>query len=561
LAPSELLAARRQIVEFTGRQAELERLVEWRDEQVGWAVQLLHGPGGQGKSRLAARFAEVSAAAGWTVVTARHESTAVAAGAVDGRLPDGARGLLLVVDYAERWPLTHLLALLRDPLLQAEPGRAVRVLLLARPAGAWWQGLRGELRKLDGVVSSLRLGALAGGKPQRLVIFEQARDRFAQLLGVADAGRISPPMELGDPAFELVLAVHMAALVAVDAAGRSQDPPTDVVGLSSYLLDREQAYWQAMHSAGRLSTSPEMMGRVVFCATLTRPMPDAQAAAALGRIGLASTPETARTLIDDHVKCYPPQAAATVFEPLYPDRLGEDFLALQTPGHPHGDDYTPDAWAATAFELLLATAEEQPAEFQAPGLVVLIEAAKRWPHLVNGYLAPLLRQCPRLALAAGSAALTSLAGLDALDTTALAAVEAEFPPHRHVDLDPGIAAVADSLTRRRLASATDDADRARLWFGLGWRLAQAGRQDEALAATEEAVTLRRALAATNPAVFNPDLALSLNNLGNRLSKLGRHEEALAATEEAVTLYRALAAANPAASNPDLARAGDHPQQA
>ena len=47
---------------------------------------------------------------------------------------------------------------------------------------------------------------------------------------------------------------------------------------------------------------------------------------------------------------------------------------------------------------------------------------------------------------------------------------------------------------------------------------------------------------------------SLNNLGVRLNALGRHEEAaLHATEEAVTLRRELAAARPDAFNPDLAR--------
>jgi hypothetical protein len=55
------------------------------------------------------------------------------------------------------------------------------------------------------------------------------------------------------------------------------------------------------------------------------------------------------------------------------------------------------------------------------------------------------------------------------------------------------------------------------------------------------VTIRRTLAQTRPDAFLPDLAKILNNLGIRLSELGRHEEALAATEEAVTIRRTLAA--------------------
>ena len=46
--------------------------------------------------------------------------------------------------------------------------------------------------------------------------------------------------------------------------------------------------------------------------------------------------------------------------------------------------------------------------------------------------------------------------------------------------------------------------------------------------------------------------MSLNNLSNRLGGLGRREEALAASQEAVTIRRELAAARPDAFRPDLA---------
>ena len=46
---------------------------------------------------------------------------------------------------------------------------------------------------------------------------------------------------------------------------------------------------------------------------------------------------------------------------------------------------------------------------------------------------------------------------------------------------------------------------------------------------------------------------SLNNLSVRLGDLGRREEALAAIEEAITIRRELAAARPDAFRPDLAR--------
>ncbi len=77
-------------------------------------------------------------------------------------------------------------------------------------------------------------------------------------------------------------------------------------------------------------------------------------------------------------------------------------------------------------------------------------------------------------------------------------------------------------------------------------LGDLGRREEALAAIEEAVTIRRDLPQARPDAFRPDLAASLNNQANQLAGLGRREEALAAIEEAVTICRDLAQRRPAA---------------
>ena len=56
--------------------------------------------------------------------------------------------------------------------------------------------------------------------------------------------------------------------------------------------------------------------------------------------------------------------------------------------------------------------------------------------------------------------------------------------------------------------------------------------------------IRRRLAEERPDAFLPDLATSLNNQSARLSDLGRREDALAAIEEAVKIRRRLAEAAP-----------------
>ena len=86
------------------------------------------------------------------------------------------------------------------------------------------------------------------------------------------------------------------------------------------------------------------------------------------------------------------------------------------------------------------------------------------------------------------------------------------------------------------------------------RLADFGRYADAVAASTEAVTIYRELAAAHPDTFTPDLAGALSNHSSALAALGRHEDALAAGTEAVTIYRELAAAHPDAFTPDLAKA-------
>jgi tetratricopeptide (TPR) repeat protein len=612
--PSRLLRAAHQVVPFTGRGDDLDQLTCWRDDPAeGFAVRLVHGPGGQGKTRLAARFAELSCEAGWAVWQA-VVNEAGAEPLTTSPPPEEARGIVLVVDYAERWPAPDLRRLLQESAWH-QAGVAVRVLLLARPAGIWWESLDTWIGdRLDIATTVHRLPPLADEPHARAELFQQARDRFADRLGLPPdlAARIGPPPDLDtDTDYAQVLTVHIAALAAVDARLHHENAPADPARASAYLLKRERAHWSALHQrAGQpLSTAPEAMGRAVVTATLTRPVARAQGQDALHRIGLADSVATANTLLDDHRYCYPASASGTdrtvtVLEPLYPDRLGEDFLGLTTPAapddpdtpHPVSDAVTDD-WAHQAASRLLAADAGAPAPWTRDALIVLIETARRWPHIATGQLYPLLKSHPELALYAGSTALATLASLDTLDVTVLEAIEPHLPQGRHTDLDVGVAALTHRLARHRLATTHDPAIRARTHGALSvrqyyaglrnealtagqnalhaWRdltrttsayepelastlsnlgglLSAVGRRPEALAATEEAVEIRRRLATDSPAAHEPDLATSLSNLGAGLSAVGRPQEALAATEEAVDVYHRLAADSPAAHEPDLA---------
>gem|GEM_PF-6467156 len=79
-----------------------------------------------------------------------------------------------------------------------------------------------------------------------------------------------------------------------------------------------------------------------------------------------------------------------------------------------------------------------------------------------------------------------------------------------------------------------------------------GDRAGALSAIEEAVGVFRELAAELPATYRPDVAMSLNNLSNCRSGMGDRAGALSAVEEAVGVFRELAAELPATYRPDLA---------
>ncbi|MFE5331291.1 tetratricopeptide repeat protein [Embleya sp. NPDC056575] len=578
--PARLLQARYALVGFTGRRGELARLAASRDGPGAVSVLLVHGPGGQGKTRLGARFAADTRAGGggWEVLQARHVSDPTSADVFSGagdlaRRPGpagervAAAGVLLVVDYAERWPVDDLLALLAHAAVQ---GCRVRVLLVARPAGLWWQTLAHRLDRLDVDTDVLPLPALTddpGTRPDAL--FTAARERFAAAPDVPDPHRVPAPAALGDPRrFGQVLAVHMAAVAAVDAHRTGTATNLDAPGrISGYLLDRERDHWRRLHANGRVTVPAETLAHTAYTAALAGALAYDDGHAALVAIG-ACTGETVDRALTDHAVPYPPTDphAGTVLEALYPDRLAEDFLALTTPGH-HLAHATPDPWTTTApTRLLHPTPDAHTGTTAVPAtditawaagrartaLTVLVAAAARWPHLVPTQLAPLLTARPTLALHAGGATLTALAALEGLPVEVPEAIDARLPEGRHTDLDPGIAALTARLTPHRLTTTTDPTRQARLHGVLANRYANAGLHHQALTADRHALDIWRRLAQSDPAAYEPDLAGSLNNLAVRLADVGRLAEGLIASEEAVEVYRRLATANPTAHEPNLA---------
>ncbi|MFD8213584.1 tetratricopeptide repeat protein [Streptomyces sp. NPDC059697] len=556
--PSRLLNARFQVVDFTGRAEERSELAAWRDGDGPRAALWLHGAGGQGKTRLAAQFAADSASRGWKVVSATHGAGTIHPhpGSQDLGL-DGAAGLLLVVDYADRWPLSHLTWLFSNKLVDGS--LPTRLLLLARSI-APWPAVRSALEDTGTEAGALALRPLderRGGLDARRAMFTVARNCFAAHYGLADPNAIAVPGYLDRSDFGLVLALHMAALVAVDAHVRGGSPPKDMAGLSAYLLDRERRHWTRLHELRleglEYETPPGTMSQVVFTAALTGATTHHDGTALLGGFGM----ERPARLLADHATCYPPEEPGAVLEPLYPDRLAEDFLALALPGHDTAD-YPTAPWAPDFIGTLVARDPDgSPPAHLARALTFLASTAAphRWPHAAR-YLETLLRTDPALAVAAGDAALTALAAVD-LDTEVLEAVDAHFPHRGQADLDAGMAAVTQRLAERHLSTTQDSSAHARLYQNLGFRLVRAGHREDAVAAAEKAVALLRKLAAVEAATHEPALAMALAQLSERAHTADRTEASRHAAEEAVGLFRRLAATDPTAHEPGLALSLSH----
>ncbi|MER5542765.1 tetratricopeptide repeat protein [Streptomyces sp. NPDC002589] len=548
--PSRMLDARNEVVPFTGRDAELTTLRSWRDGATRLAVRLLHGPGGQGKTRLAARFATECRSAGWRVVSARLGvgKPAQSPGSQNLGL-DGFRGVLLIVDYADRWDLTALIWLLRNGLLHRKD-RPARVLLVAR-TNAGWRSLRSEMDRAgvhaDASDQLLASVAASGGESDdgdgasRVTMYRAARDSFARAYGLSDPNSVPTPCNLDHPDFGLVLTLHVAALVAVDAYVMGAQPPARPDALTRYLLDREQAHWEHLYEQGarglEYATPVSIMARTAFTAALTGPMPYPDAVAMLERVEKELSSDRVLT---DHSYCYPPPMGVgpvPVLSPLYPDRLAEDFLALTLPGH--GDTgLTLQPWAPTRLrEIVRMPTSAAERGYVARAVTVLAAAAAHWPHVGRGYLNPLLLEEPQLALIGGNAALGLIAEDPTIDSAVLEAVEQKLPRDPHIDFDTGAAAVTQRLVEELRGHPVTEERRAYLSVVLGMRLSSVGRYAEAIEALKPGVEMYRRLADADPARHTLHVAAALEVLAVALNALGRRDQAATAIGEAVELIR------------------------
>ncbi|MEU5777521.1 tetratricopeptide repeat protein [Streptomyces venezuelae] len=603
-----LLHPRAETVRFTGRRELLDEMVAWSTADDDLSMAVLTGAGGAGKTRLARELGHRVAAERYAVVHLRRGS-----GPDQHRLLAGTTApVLLVIDYAES-RVEEVGELLRR-LGRSTSGVPLRVLLVARALGQWWD----ELRSLGGaeaadttararrwsILDTASLG-VAEDEIFRTAVADLTRGAAALGLPVA-AG---PPDDMlpeppGTPRrpHRTVLDIHMAALASVLAP--SAGPP--VRDAQEALIGHESAYWRETSRRAPLGALGDAALRnAVVTATLVGPVPGARAHAMLARVPrVGDHPESVRRAVADWLhELYPrPDSAdgGTTWQwgPLQPDPLGEFLVGRRVAAEP---------------EILLRLLPVLDGQETVNALLVLSRAAAQTE---SEPLADVLRTAVRsrpahlapLLVAAGTrsaepailiAALDQILVEELLPPGRLLKLAARIPPltrallswsirlhEKLLEAEPEPSAAAPQGTTRagalhnlagrqlaahryeealesatsglRLLGAEEDGPslvRGLLLHVRAAALLKLGRAEEAVREGRQCVAQFVILQATegkDHAVASVGLAAVLNNLSQYLAETGDDEAALRAARRSVDARRELAA-DDATLLPDLAR--------
>jgi tetratricopeptide (TPR) repeat protein len=562
--PAQMLDPVLGVVPFTGRTVELGLLEAWCEDGRSGVLRLVTGSGGSGKTRLALELTRRMQERGWLcvqVAEAKIESVLERQRAIAPRA-----GLLLVVDYAET------LAGLDDLLESAARDTGwVRVLLLARHAGDWWQRLQGGSGVVRDAVrdansSVIELNSELDPVISMAEMVWQAVPYFAKRLGVPVPD--TQAMNVTGSEKPRILDLHAAALVAVlyasDQAGDQQIQVNADMVLEE-LLSHEKHYWRGRAESAGLLTGPDglSMAQLSQVAAVGCLLGISTAEELNARVpGICLTESGALWLRE----LYPPEDDGALGV-IRPDRLAELHVSRElgaTPALAHAclTNLNPDQ-ARRALVLLARASVDHPVARS-----LLESSLEQFSTVIDGIAAP--REV--LISIAGAIPLPSLAYAKA-HSSIIKRIADTFPPDtaERAQWLNALSVLLRDLGRREealetvnevvtiLRSQPDsrlDSFETVLVAALNNQsncLADLARPDDAVAVIEEAITICREVIDSRLDDKLPDLAMTLNNQSLRLADLGRYEEAQKAIGEAVIYYRRLAGARPG-SYADLAMA-------
>lgn len=595
IADSQLLRAEEELVPFDpARQPELDTLNIWLDDpQFPQAVRLITGAGGVGKTRLALELCRQSIEKGWHAGFLGADLEANQMASAWKILRALNQNLLIIVDYAETRQAV-LLALIKE-ILKEKGTQPVRILLLARNGGEWWDNLPSR----DSACEPILCGYATTGPYDLLPLhptaqnrhdaYRQALQSFAEALGVS-VPDVIPTLE-GEH-FERPLYVQMAALLALHG-----ERPTTAEGLTRALLNHERRYWRGLLTSFGGVEPERYAQQLLAISTLAGGFATSRAAQSLVKAAsLSPLPDGQfNALFNALAPLYPGKQG---LQAVRPDLLGEALIAqtLLSPEAPHLlDAILSNKASATirrhALTVLtrLAMQRDDLHETLIEALVrnfshcykeiteVAIETNGPLPSLAEaaftrlipaqksqivGVLEPLLRE-ESVRLAGFSCMVTGYLAekccqklerrpgtVDLMQDYASALMNYSICLHR---VGRDVESLSDSYRSLEYFKKLNCIDKTKTRFSPGYalsmnnyatQLAAAGRYEEALEHVREALGIFQRLAEKNPDSYEFDYAGLLNNYAIRLAEWGRYEEALQHAWQALEIHQRLAQKNP-----------------
>jgi tetratricopeptide (TPR) repeat protein len=522
------------------RQQAIEAMVEWchDGDRPLWLIQ---GPAGAGKTRLANEVAYRLTAQRWPCGWARP---GLAAYAVTAAARNGRRALLLVDDAETRADLFELLRTVANGGMPL----SVRVIVVARDFGDWWESMLSRLSPPE--QEALASGrTIMGGGGITLPTAQAVALRSLEL-GDGPKGQTVARLATADP-FSGAVLLRLAALVVALSTRVGQLGPAEVRSALRDLFEEEEGYWR--RAAGEViapgQPTPALRSALAASAVVgTDGLSDA--ATVLRRVpalAVGAADRLARLAVWWH-GLYGRVGDAGAPTPRLPVWLAERL--------PDGTDSTGISWTVAALD----------AERRATStLANLTLAAHRdvWPLMQGNRTAGESSRAAAEDAAAAHASLRRAVDAAAPVDEALAWLTQELELSRE-DLEAlgeaisyptrSLSRTALVLARRLLDGADSDEDRAELLLSLGARCSELGRWAEARRHTELAVQVLRELAGYDRERYLPDLAAAVSNLATCLAQLGERDQALTASYEAVAMHRELLETDRDGILPALARA-------
>jgi hypothetical protein len=552
---SQLLRADEALVPFdAAQQPSLDLLNTWLNApQWPTAVRLLTGAGGLGKTRLALELCRQRQAAGWCCGFLDKDHAAKDMALFWDELRQQQQAVLVVLDYAETRQ-TVLLALVKA-LLQNPSPHPVRLLLLARGGGEWWDNLPGKDADCETLLASYAtsgpylLPALYLDASSRRLAYQQALQAYAVALG-RPATQYIP--DLTGEHFAKPLYLQMAALLAL-----FNEYPQTAEGLTRALLNHERRYWaQALANSG-LPNPENLAQQLLALATLA------------GGFAASNQAHNYWGAVSD----YPlqPLEMAVLFNaltPLYPGSGNQRLPAMQP-------DLLGEALVAQTLlqaqgaRLLDAVLREDTLQYSA--LTVLARLSGHRPDVEGVLVAGLTRnfsKCCRTVLVVAvetQGKLTALAcaafrGLTSAGQSQVAGLLSSFFEYESVELarlDYEISLSEKNKADKKLAKKPRDVGAkqgyAKSLDNLSLALHRIGKDAEAVSFAKEMVVIYERLAAKYPGRFEPDYASPLSNYTVYLSGSGQYTEAIGIARQAVAISKRLAEKNPDRFDPSYAR--------